>query len=297
MAVSSIAVLVFSIVAVRIVSLMQEVRVLERHADVLTHALEGKAGELQEVQVTMVARNEELQGHKDLIQSLRQQLGIIDDQSQQLQQLRTMVESATAVTGTLKKLSETDKELLAKYSRVFFLNEHYEPSDLVALDTKWKSNGNGIYVKAEVQPFLQEMLSVMEHEGLNPRIVSAYRSFDYQSTLKAAYKRAYGSGANTFSADQGYSEHQLGTTIDIEQQGKGLTGFEKTPEYQWLREHAHIYGFTLSYPEDNEYYTFEPWHWRFVGKALAGELYAQNQYFYDKDQREIDTHLIDLFDK
>ena len=108
----------------------------------------------------------------------------------------------------------------------------------------------------------------------------------------------YGSGANSFSADQGYSEHQLGTTIDFttEEIGASSSVFGKTTAYQWLLENAYKYGFILSYPEANKYYQFEPWHWRFVGRGLAEKLHQEGKNFYDLDQREIDEYLISFFD-
>jgi D-alanyl-D-alanine carboxypeptidase len=109
----------------------------------------------------------------------------------------------------------------------------------------------------------------------------------------------YGAGtANQFSADQGYSEHQLGTTVDFTTSSVGATfsGFEDTESYRWLRDEAHRYGFVLSYPPNNSYYQFEPWHWRFVGVDLAQDLHQDDTYFYDLDQREINEYLITLFD-
>jgi hypothetical protein len=45
------------------------------------------------------------------------------------------------------------------------------------------------------------------------------------------------------------------------------------------------------------YYQYEPWHWRFVGKDLADDLRDDGKYFYDLDQRTIDSYLIDIFDR
>ena len=129
-------------------------------------------------------------------------------------------------------------------------------------------------------------------------MVSAYRSFQYQAQLKGQYLVTYGTGANTFSADQGFSEHQLGTAVDFTAPGLGggLDGFGETEAYEWLTENAHKYGFILSYPPNNQFYVFEPWHWRFVGEDLAKDLHDDNAYFYDWDQREIDEYLISIFD-
>jgi LAS superfamily LD-carboxypeptidase LdcB len=134
--------------------------------------------------------------------------------------------------------------------------------------------------------------------SLDLKILSAYRSFGEQGILKSGYKTFYGSGANQFSADQGYSEHQLGTTVDFTTSKLGLNfeSFKNTPEYSWLATNAYKYGFTLSYPEGNSFYQFEPWHWRFVGTKLATRLHEEGKYFYDMDQRLIDQYLISIFD-
>ena len=122
---------------------------------------------------------------------------------------------------------------------------------------------------------------------------------DSKAALKSESKITYGPGtANQFSADQGCSEHQLGTSVDFTTLDAGavFSKFRTDPAYQWLKDNAHNYGFILSYPEENSYYKFEPWHWRFVGVELAKTLHRENKYFYDLDQREIDTYLIKLFD-
>jgi D-alanyl-D-alanine carboxypeptidase len=117
--------------------------------------------------------------------------------------------------------------------------------------------------------------------------------------LKSTYSVTYGAGtANRFSADQGYSEHQLGTTLDFTTPATGLvfSKFEKTSAYAWLAENGYTYGFVLSYPKNNTYYQYEPWHWRFVGRGLAAKLHADGKRFYDLDQRDIDSYLISFFD-
>jgi D-alanyl-D-alanine carboxypeptidase len=142
------------------------------------------------------------------------------------------------------------------------------------------------------------MIDEAADDGLDLKVVSAYRSFDEQAVLKGAYTQTYGTGANTFSADQGYSEHQLGTTLDITTPSVGGTyaSFKDTPAYAWMLKNAYKYGFILSYPEGNAYYVFEPWHWRFVGEDLAEYLYEKDLNYYDLDQRTIDTYLVKIFD-
>jgi D-alanyl-D-alanine carboxypeptidase len=199
----------------------------------------------------------------------------------------------------LDKLSKTDKELLQKYSKVYFLNEHYVPESLKEIDDEWKYGEDKEHkLHSKVMPFFEDMLEDAKDDEIELWVVSAYRSFEYQSQLKGAYTVTYGAGANAFSADQGFSEHQLGTTMDLTTKGLngGLDGFANTEAYKWLVENAHKYGFTLSYPEGNDYYVFEPWHWRFVGQELATYLKKNDLHFYDVAQREIDQYLLHIFD-
>lgn len=209
------------------------------------------------------------------------------------------IENFGATIGRLDKLSRLDPELLKKYSKVYFLSENYSPSKLGEIDEQWSTNPDKeLLFLDEALPFLEDLLEDAEEDGVSLKIVSAYRSFGTQAQLKSSYLIRYGSGANTFSAEQGYSEHQLGTTADFasEESGWQLAGFGNTEAFTWLTKNAHKYGFVLSYPEGNTYYEYEPWHWRFVGQDLAKELHDRDQHFYDLDQRYIDEFLIGIFE-
>jgi len=227
----------------------------------------------------------------------------LTDVIQQGQEKSNLLESQfneiTNTVGVLSKLSSTDPELLKKYSKVYFLNEHYVPislSDISEEDRSTKSTN--FKILSDVLPHLEDLIDAGNEENINVRAQSAYRSFATQYNLKATYKVTYGVGANKFSADQGYSEHQLGTAIDLTtmKTDGALEGFDKTPEYKWLLENAYKYGFVISYPAGNTYYKFEPWHWRFVGVALATKLHDDDINFYDMDQRIIDSYLANIFD-
>lgn len=212
----------------------------------------------------------------------------------------SQIQTITGNVSTLQKLSQTDKELLQKYSKVYFLNENYTPSSLVAITTpNFLYKGDKIIqIHSSVWPYLQRLLQDANSQAREIKILSAFRSFGEQTSLKAEYKQIYGSGANKFSADQGYSEHQLGTAVDFttDEIGATLDGFDETLAYSWLVDNGYKYGFVISYPNDNGFYQFEPWHWRFVGIKLANKLHQEKKFFYDLDQREIDQYLINIFD-
>lgn len=224
----------------------------------------------------------------------------IDAVKNQVGGVEQAVGSISGTVGTLKKLAEVDPEILKKYSKVYFMNENYVPVHLTTIAQDYVYNtGRQEQFLSEAIVHLNDLLLYAKVNGVDLYIASAYRSFAEQKSLKSKYSVTYGAGtANTFSADQGYSEHQLGTTLDFitKEQGGKLEGFDTTAAYQWLQNNAYRYGFILSYPKGNKYYTYEPWHWRFVGIKLATYLHDTNKNFYDLDQREIDTYLASTFD-
>ncbi len=222
----------------------------------------------------------------------------LDSERRQKESLEEELDDLDEKYDDLRKLQRTDSELLAKYSKVYFLSENYIPASLIEIPQEYISNADKeIYLRAGWK-FLRDMVDDAQDEGVDITIVSGYRSFETQTALKSGYKVTYGYGANAFSADQGYSEHQLGTAVDFSTKATSgaLDGFQNTPAFAWLQENAYKYGFILSYPAGNAYYQFEPWHWRFVGKKLADDLHDDKQNFYDLDQRDIDKYLITLFD-
>ena len=210
------------------------------------------------------------------------------------------INQLSGTVGDLQKLSTIDPQLLEKYSKVYFLSENYAPTSLSAIDTQYLfDKSKAELILAGVLPRLEALLAAAGRDGVALQIVSAYRSFYEQASLKFGYKITYGAGtANQFSAEQGYSEHQLGTAVDFttQQIGAAFSKFDGTDGFQWLTNNAYKYGFVLSYPKNNTYYIYEPWHWRYVGVALAAKLHDSNQYFYNLSQREIDSYLISFFD-
>jgi LAS superfamily LD-carboxypeptidase LdcB len=223
---------------------------------------------------------------------------LTEEQKKVIQLEKTKKKDARKI-NELEKLTTIDPELLKKYSKVFFLSENYTPPDLEDVEIEFKINPDkNLQILEDVEPYLHRLLKQAQEDEVDLKVISAHRSFDEQKTLKSNYTTTYGSGANVFSADQGYSEHQLGTTIDFgttEITGAYMS-FEKTPAFTWLKENAHEHGFILSYPKGNSYYQYEPWHWRFVGEDLAEDLFEDGKEFYELDQREIDEYLVDIFD-
>lgn len=264
---------------------------LSNHIVLIEHDLASTTAELRKnITSSHTALSEQLSQEKTNVGNIEQKLGAYKQE----------VGSFSSTVTTLQKLSKTDPELLEKYSKVFFLNENYAPARLTEVPNQYSySDLKKLKVHSQVWPYMQKMLDEAKRSNVTIYIASAYRSFNEQEALKQEYKVVYGAGtANQFSADQGYSEHQLGTTVDLTTTGLGgqLDGFDNTKAYEWLAANAHKYGFVLSYPKGNQFYVYEPWHWRFVGIKLATDLHSKNKNFYDLDQRDIDEYLVSIFD-
>lgn len=224
----------------------------------------------------------------------------IDAVTSQVNGVKQNIGSISGAVGTLQKLAQIDPELLKKYSKVFFLNENYTPAHLALIPSDYVySSTRSEQFMSEAWPYLKILFDTAKNDGVTLYAKSAYRSFAEQQSLKSLFTVVYGAGtANSFSANQGYSEHQLGVTLDFITLGLNgqLEGFEKTTAYNWLLNNAYRFGFELSYPKGNSYYLYEPWHWRFVGVKLATYIHDRKINFYDMDQREIDTYLVNIFD-
>lgn len=273
----------------------------------VVYFLHGLSQNIKALRLSVASSTAVLNGRIDSLESglaitaqknndLSQQLTVQQNQSQSIAQT---LGGIAGTVNTLEKLSKTDQELLQKYSKVYFLSENYIPIKLSNIDPKYTYDPTKtLQFHTFALPFLTRMLDDAIVNGNIIQVASAYRSFGAQSSLKSNYKVTYGSGANTFSADQGYSEHQLGTAIDVTTPNTDplVVKFDTTSAYNWLTNNAYRYGFILSYPKDNTYYQYEPWHWRFIGVQLATYLHDQNKHFYDLDQRTIDNYLATIFD-
>jgi D-alanyl-D-alanine carboxypeptidase len=135
------------------------------------------------------------------------------------------------------------------------------------------------------------MIEKMRDDGLQPTILSAFRSYYSQVVTRNRWEVEDPQNAFQTSALPGHSEHQLGTVVDFSTPNLvNLTGdpalrfsplFSQTDEGIWLSEHAYEYGFTLTNPPGAEAWTgliFEPWHYRYVGVEMATYL-KESGYF------------------
>ena len=172
----------------------------------------------------------------------------------------------------------TKKILVNKY---YYLDNNYVPNNLETISTRYALS-NMKLVKEAKEAF-ENLASAAKKENLNIIAMSTYRSYDYQVNLYNRYVKQDGKeAADTYSGRPGHSEHQTGLAVDVYNGKINYTSFEKTKEFNWMQEHAHEYGFILRFPKDkvNETgYTYESWHYRYVGIEEAKYIKENNISF------------------
>lgn len=154
----------------------------------------------------------------------------------------------------------------------------YIPENLVELSSKI-SIKKGICLTKETEDEFLSMAEDAEEDELTIKVSSGFRSYKYQKDLLSLDLKNTGNDTSLSVAKAGYSEHQLGTAIDITgasiNYGSASGKFDETPEDIWLRENAYLYGFIQSYPKGKEnitLYEYEPWHYRYVGIENAKKI-------------------------
>lgn len=144
---------------------------------------------------------------------------------------------------------------------------------------------NNQLVDERIYDDLQAMFDDAVSDGVYPLIGSSYRTNDKQKELYNDKLTAYkAEGYSKTEAKKltedwvalpGTSEHQLGLALDINAQKDKCTNNDV---YIWLNENSYKYGFILRYPFDKSKITgvsYEPWHYRYVGKEVAKDIYEQ----------------------
>ncbi|WP_372869039.1 M15 family metallopeptidase [Planomicrobium okeanokoites] len=136
-----------------------------------------------------------------------------------------------------------------------------------------------------VNPDAQDAFGAMRAEALKSNIdltaFSTFRDFARQKELYEGYVAKDGQEkADRYSARPGFSEHQTGLAFDIGESGAeqhwAAASFGDTEAGKWVADNAHRFGFILRYPEGKEQltgYMHESWHFRYVGKEAAKEIY------------------------
>lgn len=205
-----------------------------------------------------------------------------------------------------------DPAYLVLANKQWALGADYVPSNLTDIPTSL-CGGKDIQLEGRALYALKMMMAEMREAGITDTwVTSAYRSYSYQEHLFNYYmqlesskissdayaflggdyiERNYTSLGKTklswedaqrvvlsYSAYPGTSEHQSGLCVDFitSSMGELNTSFETYPAFAWLSQNAYRFGFVLRYPKDKTGitgYSYEPWHYRFVGREAATDMY------------------------
>ena len=93
--------------------------------------------------------------------------GELQKEQQKNSVFQNQIGQIAGTVGKLDKLSKTDKELLQKYSKIYFLNENYVPKGLVEISQQYiYGEGKIVKVLASTSPFLSQMMNDSKKTGL-----------------------------------------------------------------------------------------------------------------------------------
>ena len=134
----------------------------------------------------------------------------------------------------------------------------------------------------------------LEKDNIIISINSGYRSIEEQLDINNKYLKIFGSSyTEKYVAKSGYSEHHTGLCFDIDI----IVNGKVVDEYQDLTPYMDIfnkiimrlkeYGLILRYPKEKEKitgYSYEPWHYRYVGKTTAKIIMDNNLTLEEYDK-------------
>ncbi|MGV8905262.1 MAG: M15 family metallopeptidase [Acetobacterium sp.] len=183
-------------------------------------------------------------------------------------------ETDTIVTNENASSEEGITQVVNKNHRI---SADFVPDDLVSVDLP---STRDTQLRGVAATALSGLFNGAEAANLELFCCSGYRSYETQEGLYNWNVETYGvEGAELVSARPGMSEHQMGLAMDVTSASAGfdlLESFGSMPEGQFIKENAYKYGFIVRYPEgktDSTGYAYEPWHLRYLGVAVATEIY------------------------
>lgn len=177
-----------------------------------------------------------------------------------------------------------EKGLLILVNKENPVGRDYKPDDLTEIKYYVPDRAETTrYLRAEAAEAFHRLVDKAAAEGLEIKMTTAYRSYDFQKILFDNYVAKEGEEkANTFSARPGQSEHQTGLAVDVSSpvvDWQLSNDYGNTEEGKWIAANAHQFGFILRFPKGKEEitgYQYEPWHLRYVGLTAAKEIYENN---------------------
>lgn len=190
------------------------------------------------------------------------------------------------------------KEARDAEEKKYLLGE-FEPSernDFSIIPKEYTTGGNKMYLRNETLVAFYKMRESAIKNGIELKILSATRNFNYQKNLwndkwsgativeGQNLSKSITDGLERFkkileySAVPGMSRHHWGTDIDINEVNPSYFNGEKgRVEYDWLKQNAWVFGFCEPYNlkggERPTGHNGEKWHWSYY--PLANTFYKE----------------------
>ncbi|MFZ2190558.1 MAG: D-alanyl-D-alanine carboxypeptidase family protein, partial [Candidatus Magasanikiibacteriota bacterium] len=155
--------------------------------------------ELESTKTILTQREADIARYEANLEEIRQAFARSEENGSELFRLLTeeknkndvfeeQIEDITGTVGQLDKLSKIDPELLMKYSKVSFLNEHYAPEKVTEIASMFRfKTDEPEYIHSKISRRLNNLLEDAQEDSISLLVVSGYRSFDEQKSLKSAY--------------------------------------------------------------------------------------------------------------
>ena len=172
---------------------------------------------------------------------------------------------------TATDLTNYNEMLVNKYH---LLNKDFKANDIVNVSSTYGYANNSL--NKEAYEAFKQLANDAKKEGHTIVILSSYRTYEYQEKLWNRDKD------DDYVARPGSSEHITGLAIDVSDFNDKNDSFKDTESYTWMINNAHKYGYILRYPENKENitgYSYEAWHYRYVGISLATKIYNEGITF------------------
>ena len=168
--------------------------------------------------------------------------------------------------------------------------KNYDPLILIGKGSP-KLVGSSFTILPEVKVALEKMTQAAKNDGIEIKVVSAYRSYNRQKEIwNSKFLRFEKQGFKKFtivnqiikySTIPGTSRHHWGTDIDIidgSQKYKGdllvTKKFHENGPFnklrKWMESNAEKFGFLRPYNQDPERkgFLYEPWHYSYAEKSI-----------------------------
>ena len=172
---------------------------------------------------------------------------------------------------TATDLTNYNEMLVNKYH---LLNKDFKANDIVNVSSTYGYANNSL--NKEAYDAFKQLANDAKKEGHTIVILSSYRTYEYQEKLWNRDKD------DDYVARPSASEHVTGLAIDVSDFNDKNDSFKDTESYTWMINNAHKYGYILRYPENKENitgYSYEAWHYRYVGTSLATKIYNEGITF------------------